>query len=315
MLRMHNGPNVFGALQIIRLARENGFSVIHSHGYKGNILLGFVPAKIRKIPMVTTLHGWTSTKAFSKMRLYEWLDGFSLRFMDRVVLVSESMLSNRRLRNGRQQLRTVVINNGVPADVSEALVPPADPIAAFCSSGFVVGSIGRLSPEKGHRLLVDAVHSIHAQGFPAKLVIIGEGPEREALQQKIGELGLEFHVLLPGYREYASRYLPFFDAFVLPSLTEGLPITILEAMRAGVPIVSTTVGGVPEVLQQGRAGILVPAPRAADLAEGVRKVISDGTSISDMTEIARKLVDLKYSAHSMAMHYCAIYEDVLRGNN
>jgi len=87
--RMRSGPNIVWAIKILLFAQKNAFDLMHSHGYKGNILFGFMPKPVRKLPLISTLHGWTSTTGFSKMRVYLWLDSLSLRFIDAVVLVNK----------------------------------------------------------------------------------------------------------------------------------------------------------------------------------------------------------------------------------
>ena len=116
--------------------------------------------------------------------------------------------------------------------------------------------------------------------------------------------------MLPGYREDAKKYLPYFNLFVISSLTEGLPITLLEAMHAGVPIVSTRVGGVPEVLNNGKAGILVDTPSSQNLADAIKKLISFPEVGERMAEKAKTIVRQNYSSQNMAAQYLNIYRAV-----
>ena len=111
--RMFPGPNIAGALEVLRFAHQEGFDLMHSHGYKGNVAFGFMSRKFRKIPLIATAHGWTSTKGLTKNRIYEWLDTLSFKFIDAVVLVSNAMKSHPRLKslNGNN---IHVIPNGIP---------------------------------------------------------------------------------------------------------------------------------------------------------------------------------------------------------
>ena len=113
--RMRPGPNFIGAWKILNYAKSIDCHLLHSHGYKGNILFGFIPKKIRHLPLITTLHGWTSSgTTFSRMRLYEMLDSWSLSRMDAVVLVNEGMLAHPRLA-GRNNVNFHIVNNGISA--------------------------------------------------------------------------------------------------------------------------------------------------------------------------------------------------------
>ena len=151
---MRNGMNIIGASKILRYANDRHFHVLHTHGYKGDILLGFMPKRIRHMPIVSTVHGWTNVDRFSKLRVYEWVDSLSLRLVEAVCLVNEALLVHPRFRNmSRDKLHVIV--NGIPRLDMKSPVPE-DEIVAFCRSGFIVVSIGRLSKEKGYDYLIQA---------------------------------------------------------------------------------------------------------------------------------------------------------------
>jgi glycosyltransferase involved in cell wall biosynthesis len=309
--RMRNGPNLLGALRLLQFAKKVKVDLIHSHGYKADILMASIPRGRRGLPVVATLHGWTSTRPFSKLWLYEWLDRKSLMLLDAVVVVNETMLG-RLTRRVRQ--RAKVVPNGIaplPKGLEER--EPANEIASFCGSGFVVGTIGRLSTEKGYGALVEAVHLLRTLGVMAKLVILGEGPERKRLEALIEELGMKREILLPGYLENARRYLPKFNVLVLSSVTEGLPIVLLEAMEAGIPVVATQVGGIPEALEHGNAGVLVSRSDREPLAEGIRFVHDNPQSAANLAKRAQTVVREKYSMERTASLYQQVYEQLLRG--
>lgn len=311
--RFAPGPNLLGALGILRFANRQGYRVLHSHGYKADIFFGFLPASLRRIPIIATLHGWTNTGGDTKLQLYEWLDGKSLSHMDAVVLVSNSMLSHPWLRNCRPQ-NLHVVTNGIYSSLDAAAktvdLPSGEidkSIASFCGSGLKICSIGRLSPEKGYLTLLDAFRCLLNKGIDARLVIIGEGPQRAHLEQKASRLGIASKILLPGYRRNASNYLPLFDIFALPSFTEGMPITLLEAMAAGVPIVASRVGGIPELLMDGKAGLLVAPGNVDQLAASIELLMKNSDLKNRMVNQARSTVRKSYSSGVMAAGYRKIY--------
>ncbi len=313
--RVRAGPNLLGAWKILDYAQAHRFDVIHSHGYKSDILFGFMPRPIRRIPLVATLHGWTNTGQLTRMKIYEWLDAKSLRHMDAVVAVGTGMLSDPRIkRNAMSNL--VVINNGLPPVTGGTDIAPApgnfdSKLVDFCKAGFTVGSIGRLSEEKGHVYLVEAVSFLRDMYGNIRLVIIGEGPRKKSLEGRIAALGLQQRVLLPGYRANARQYLEHFGLFVLPSLTEGLPITLLEAMQSRVPIIATRVGGMPEALQHGRAGLLVEPASAESLAKAVYTLQEQPGLARELASTAYKRVTTDYSSRLMALKYCELYKSVI----
>ena len=308
--RMRNGLNLLGAWSLIQLAQNRNFEVIHSHGYKGDILLGCIPKSLRRIPLVATLHGWTSTEWLSKLAIYEWLDRKSLRFLDAVVLVNKAMIS--RLNGRFSDLnRLRVIDNGLPLAHNYTVEHLDGDIMDYCSQGFIVGSVGRLSVEKGYTFLLDAIRKLLSIGLNVRLVIIGEGQERGALEKQVTSQNLAGHVLFPGYREDAGDYIPLFDVFVLSSLTEGLPITLLEAMRAGKPVIAPAVGGIPDVLKDGCSGILVPAKNGTALADALQKLYYDQGLRNSLAENAKITFVDKYSSQRMAEEYKGVYESVI----
>jgi|RhiMethySRZTD1v2_1073278.scaffolds.fasta_scaffold00793_7 glycosyltransferase involved in cell wall biosynthesis len=305
-VRMANGPNLQGALALVNLARDERADVLHCHGYKPNILLGFLPRRWRPAPLIATVHGYTHGTGLNRMRLYKWLDVRALRRFDRVVLVHSGMKTIRGL-DGLDSHRVAVIENGLaerdgaPADMDSRL-------AAFCR-GTVIGAIGRLSPEKGFDRLIAAFAALVEKGSPAKLVILGEGPERAMLERAVADKGLGERVLLPGFVD-GPRHLQLFSVFVLSSLTEGLPISLLEAMRAGVPVVATKVGGVPSVLGDD-GGLVVERDDVTGLARALDRVLTDPSLAAALVRAASLRVR-GFSNERMVARYMDEYAVLVR---
>jgi glycosyltransferase involved in cell wall biosynthesis len=305
---MMDGPNLAGAWRILRRARQCGADILHCHGYKGNILLGGLPKSLRRLPVVTTLHGWSGTARSGRLKLYEWLDARVMRRLDQVVVVSPQMLRLPRVRQiPRPRLR--VIPNGIP-DRDRGTAAPDPALAEFCGRGFVFGSVGRLSSEKGHALLLEAFAALVSSGVDANLVLLGEGPERSALEGLAGRLGVAERVSMPGYVSEARRHLGLLDAFVLPSLTEGLPVTLLEAMLEGVPVAATAVGGIPEVLLDGSVGRLVRPADVADLQRALADLHDDRDESRARAQRAREHARREYGDRRMSRSYLELYREL-----
>jgi len=303
------GMDLRGALRILRFAQTGGYDVIHSHGYKPNILLGMIPRPLRKLPMIATVHGWTGTGGWNRMLIYKWLDTMSLSHMDAVVLVNNAMTSHPRIRRiGGGMVR--IIANGVAErpvhyhDADENLV-------RFCSGGFTILSIGRLSLEKGHRFLVEAYARVAHEFDDVRLLILGEGPERHPLERLISERSLGDRVLLPGYRRDSRAYVGHSKIFVLPSLTEGLPITLLEAMMERMPIIAAGVGGIPEIIKNGITGLLVRPGDTEDLYRCMMVLYRDDALRAKMASSGYEFVRDSYSTERMTSCYRTLYEELL----
>ncbi len=304
-------PAVIGALR--RCAREVQAQVLHSHGYKADILLGLVPRRARP-PTVTTLHGWTSSGGLSMLGVYERLDRWAIRRLEATVVVARSMLALPALRSvapGRRHL----IENGIPsrtarlADLAACGVsaPPAA-LVEFMQQAPTLLAIGRLSAEKGFALLLAAFGQARpASAGAPQLLIIGEGPEHEALGREITALGLTAAVRLGGYVAGADRLLEHAVGFVMSSLTEGMPLVLMEALQWNVPILATAVGAIPELLGAGAAGRLVPAGDVAALAAGLAGLLS-GAAPPDAASAAR--LTAHYSSERMTADYLRLYEAI-----
>ncbi|KJS28689.1 MAG: hypothetical protein VR64_23500 [Desulfatitalea sp. BRH_c12] len=316
--RMTPGPNILGAISLLRRARQTGAQIIHSHGYKGNILLGLVPSCLRSVPLVSTLHGWTSTTRFTRMTLYEALDRTALRFVDAVVCVNAGMLDNPLLGAIKNHRKLVVIDNGISPgpqaadDISSMELSKSAGMDAFSPANIpTIGTIGRLSLEKGYDILIRAFRRILDTGIEARLVIIGEGSERTKLEKEIRQLGLTGKVFLLGYHKNAYRFMARFSVYAISSSTEGLPITLLEAMRARVPVVATRVGGIPTVLDSGKAGILVDPGSAAALADGLMAILNNRQLADRLTRHAYVRFSGCYSSQAMANSYVTLYRQLI----
>jgi glycosyltransferase involved in cell wall biosynthesis len=195
---------------------------------------------------------------------------------------------------------------GLPRDSVIAVpngVPCAPDLARTQSTGVVIGSLGRLTEQKGYDLLVRAL-----PGLPnARLVLVGDGPERPALERMARGLGVADRLTVTGWVTDAPSHLAGFDLFALPSRWEGMPLGILEAMHAELPVVATDVGSVAEVVSDGDSGYVVAAEDPAALGDRLRRLLADPVLRQRMGERGRALARERYSDTAMAQRYEAIY--------
>lgn len=313
---MKPGPNLCGAWRVLQYARHNNFDIIHSHGYKANILLGMLPRFFRRMPFVSTLHGWTSTGKWTKMRLNELLDAFALRFVDKIILVSEGMLNKLEIQSLPQD-KIVVISNGVDVMGNSAdCIYTDDSMAVrvdqFCHQAITVASIGRLSTEKGYTDLIEAVAMVRERCCEnIRLMLVGEGRLRSQLQDAAEAAGIGDAFLITGYVKNARRLFDSIDIYAISSLTEGLPITLLEAMASGTPIVSTAVGGISSVVKDRQEALLVPSGDPAALADGIIELICTPEYAQQLAASAKKKVVSDFNCDAMAEKYVEIYRQLV----
>jgi glycosyltransferase involved in cell wall biosynthesis len=312
-IRIARTPTPAVLRYLLQQVRSTGAEVMHSHGYKADVLLGPWPRRWRA-PMVTTLHGWTNSRAFTALWLYEGLDRLSLRNMELVVVVTRSMLELPALR-GVASARKCVIRNGIPPlaarmndlQLSEVAALPAEYVA-FMQRRPTFIAIARLSPEKGLSLLLDAfAKACNLARTEHQLLIVGEGPERSSLAQKIAELGLQDRIMLTGYLEGADRLLQHSAAFLMSSFTEGMPLVLLEALQWNVPVIATAVGAIPELLPPQRGQLVAPRDMDA-LAHALGRLMSSQASA---VAVGQESMEGDNESVRMAQEYLQAYRNIV----
>ena len=174
----------------------------------------------------------------------------------------------------------------------------------------IVGAIGALTPEKGHRHLIDAAALVVREVPDARFVILGEGELRPALERQIRELHLDKHVFLPGFRQDVLGFLRAFDVFVMPSLSEGLGTSLLDAMAASKATVATNTGGIPEVVVDGETGLLVPPRDHQALAHAIATLLKDQKRREKMGAAGLERVQRIFSAEQMVEKTLEVYRNL-----
>jgi glycosyltransferase involved in cell wall biosynthesis len=307
----HDTPHLRAAVnEVAELLGKLGADVLCCHGYKAN-LLGRLAARRSSLPVVGVARGWTGEDL--KVRFYELLDRLHLRWMDRVVCVSQAQAAKVR-RGGVRPARITVIANAVdprrfgtvdPAYRARLLRlfrrPPAR----------IVGAAGRLSPEKGFDVLITAAAHVVKANPSVGFVVFGDGARRPALLRQIHAAGLGGHFVLAGFRADLDRFLPVFDLFTLPSHTEGMPNVVLEAFAAGVPVVATSAGGTPELIDDGVTGLLTPPGEAGALAGRLLEALMAEDGLRTMREAARRHVHDRFTFAAQASRYRELFAELV----
>lgn len=289
------------------LAIRSRADVVHAHGFKGDIYSYFA-FRHMKIPLVSTCHNWTDTDRI--VSLYGKLDRFVLRRYAAVIAVSEAV-KQRLLSSGVREDRIEIIKNGIDLRPFAEAAPSLRGIVG--DGGPIVGFVGRLSKEKGADIFLQVAAGVAARVPNAKFVVVGEGPEKEALESLVDQLGIRDNVFIVGRRNDMPSVYASFDLMVLSSRDEGLPMAVLEGMSSGLPWVATAVGDVPKIFQDGKNGMLVPPGDIDSLAAAVISLLQNPEERRRLGEAARTHVKEEFSAERMATSYLDVYHRVLRG--
>lgn len=300
---LRRGLDLRGGREMAAWLSGNRIDIVHVHDYKASVLLGMQRWRCKLPPLVRTLHGFTATRKLSSMAAYEWLDRQSLRFHDAVVGVSIEMESS-------VPVPITVIRNGIRSvdfagrTIDRSAWPKQ--INAFASSGTILGTVARLSTEKNQLEMINATAELIRRGRDVKLLIVGEGPERATLEAEIARSNLTEKVLLAGFTKHARQTLSVMDLYLQPSLTEGTPISILEAMDAGVAIGMSRVGGMTGLVDRG-VGFELPL-EAEPMADAIERLLDDSEQITKLVQQAKQEFHATYSAKIMADAYRNVYQ-------
>ncbi len=295
------------AVPLSRELRARGARIVHTHNTAAGFY-GALAARLAGLPVVHTKHGQNLSGGNQRA-----VNRLAYLLTDRVVAVSESARELARSEGARPD-RLSIIDNGV--DIARFVDRAKQRSEARSRIGvpdgeLVVGTVGRLAAVKNQRMLIESAGDAATKsGQRIVLVIVGDGPEKERLAAAAQAAPPGLRVVLAGAQR-AEEWLPAFDVFALSSDSEGLPIALLEAMACGVPAIVTAVGAMLEVVDHGRAGLVVqPGDRAA-LAEAIAALCRDAGRRAALAEAALHRVQERHGAERMARDYEALYRRLL----
>ena len=273
--------------------------VVHTHGYRADVI-GGAAARARHVPVISTVHGFTGGV---RNRVYEVLQLLALRRANAVIAVSTALVQALREAGIPPQRIWRLPNAFLPFGETLTRVK-ARRTLGIADETLVAGWVGRLSHEKGPDVMVAAL----AESAPAwHLSVIGDGNELDYLRDQAAKLGVANRVSWHGAIADAGSLMAAFDAFVLSSHTEGTPITLLEAMNAGTPIVATAVGGVPDVVDSSQA-ILVPPKDPAAIARALWQIQNDRLAAAERAKCARRRLNESFGSADWLRAVDAVYE-------
>ena len=302
-------PRMVGS--IVELVGRLGIDILHPHEVISDVLT-YAASFRRRVPIVTTMHGWIGNNF--KQRCFTAIDKLIARRYDRVIAVSRK-IQDELLAAGVPASRLRLVHNAIVLDRYRKTGSSAflQEIVGRPLETPVLVSIGRMSPEKGHADLIEAVRLLAASGRRFSVVLVGDGSHRAALEARVWEYGLADRVHFPGYLSDPARVLENADLKVLPSHTEGLPNAALEALAMEVPVLATRVGGTPEVITDGETGRLVPPHSPEALAAGIAEFLDDREGWRRMAVRGRAMVERQFDFRARTRHIEAIYTELVEG--
>lgn len=305
----HNVLGLF--MRIVAVLKRQRPDVIHTHKYKDNILGAAAAATVGVRNVVRVVHGMTEPfrgMAYVRMVGYETVDRLINRMKVRK-LIAVSVDIETALARYYGARRVVQIHNGINLEKIVVGQNREDLRAAlgFQPTDHVIGTVGRLTPIKGHHVLLKAVCSLAKKRGDVKVLIVGDGPLMPAMIKLVKELGMEKEVVLAGHRDDVYDLVNCMDIFALPSIHEGIPMVLLEALALRRPVVASRVGGIPEVVTHDASGVLVTPGSVAELEHSLDRVLRDRSYGIQLGQAGRSCIEAEFSAAVMAARTADLY--------
>ncbi len=296
-------------------AEEQGVGILHVHQCTPmfQAMLSRLPWK--KTPLLLTEHGRHHPDIPSRKRAI--IHKLLLSKHDRLVAVGEATGRALVSHEGLPVDRVEVVYNGVDLTQFHEVAPhirgEVRQELGLAEDDVVITLVARLDAIKDHPTAIATLERVRESVPNAKLLFVGDGPERQKIEAIISERGLQQQVLMLGTRRDVPRLLRASDVFLMSSIGEGIPLTIIEAMAAGVPVVSTNVGGIPEMVNSGETGFLHDSGDPVGLASSIAKLTMDNKLREQIIDAARMRAFDEFSREKMLANYATIYEEMLRG--
>ena len=297
------------------LLKSQRYDLIHTNGYFADIIS--IPlSKLFKIPILSTCHGFISLD--KKLSFYNSLDCYLLRFSNRIAAVSKEIKKDL-IKTGVPGSKIKVIHNAVETIASTGelikIRRRKRMLLGIERNELVIGYVGRLSREKGIRYLIEAASILRDRGLPIKVIVIGDGPIENQLKTIVSEINIEKQFIFAGFQKKIMEWIPAIDIFILPSLTEGTPMALLEVMSMGVPVVASAVGGIPDIINSGENGILVGKGKPEEIANAVINLYKNEELRLKIKDAAMEHIKTNFNFRKWVSEVESLYEELIFKNN
>jgi glycosyltransferase involved in cell wall biosynthesis len=312
---LSEGKDYFRIIRCFRMLfsilRKERYDLVHTNGYFADIV-GIPVSRLLGIPHIATCHGFISNDR--NLRIYNTFDIMALRFARKIIAVSEE-IKRGLIRSGVRKSRVLLIQNAVELTMNNEIFfqnrERTRKAYGINKKEIVLGYIGRLSEEKGLKYLIQAGSKLTHTGLPLKIMIIGSGPQKPEMESLVQQMSLQNKVVFSGFQKYVEKILPAMDIFVLPSLTEGTPMALLEAMACGVPVVASAVGEIPNIIDSGKNGILIPPANPEKIAEAVLTICRNNDFRTKLSETAKETIRSKFNINEWMRKIESVYLEII----
>ncbi|HET7080131.1 MAG TPA: glycosyltransferase [Chloroflexia bacterium] len=307
VLRRNSRWETYKMAEVVRMLRRERVDVLHTHLFGSNTW-GRLLGRLAGVPVIIAHEHWSS-----RGQNEIWMDRMMYRLSDRILVTSEASKQIVMSSEGIPAHYLSVVYNGVDMDKFAARGDRADVRAELgvAPDAALIGAVGRLTADKGGQdVLIRVVGRVRETCPQVRLVMVGDGPLRPGLEQLTAQLGLTGTVIFTGLRSDVPRLLGALDVFVLPSEREALPVAVLEAMAAGLPLVATRVGGIPEVVEDGATGFLVPPGDVAAMHCVLERLTGDPALAARLGAAGQAHVQAHFTVQQMVRQVERLYDQL-----
>jgi len=314
--RIHPLYDLKAFVTLVKIFREERPHIVHTHTSKAG-LLGRWAAFFARIPIIVhTPHGHVFWGYFSRWKtlVFVLLERLTAHITDKIITLTEQEKRDHLRYNIASEDKFLHVHSGV--DLNKFLHTSVAPlemrkVLKIPEQNLVVGTAGRLTPVKGHRYLIEAAKKIVAVKPDINFLFLGDGELQEKLEKMASELNIRENVVFLGWRPDVAEVMSMFDIFVLPSINEGMGRVLVEAMALGKPIVASNIGGIPDLIMQGKNGMLVPVADPLALASGIEFLMTNPKKMGEMGSAGKKIA-ADYGVDSMMQKIEQLYLELLK---
>jgi glycosyltransferase involved in cell wall biosynthesis len=300
---------------LARVIRDGRPDLVHAHGFKAALIARLAARRAGRVPVIVTVHNHVLYRGISRFTRWRYIfvERWLSRMTARVITVSDSLRDELVEQYGIDPALITTVHNGL--DLAPFLAGP-DRAAARVRrdiplDALVFGIAARFAPQKAMDVLVDAAVPVLDGRRDAWLLLAGDGPMLEAVRSQAAASSASDRIVFPGFERDVPALLSALDVYVSSALSEGLPLATIEAMAAGLPVVSTRAGGTPEVVEDGVTGLLVEPGSAAGLSQAMSQLAGDADVRRSMGEAGRARARAEFSEERMLQRTAAVYREVL----
>lgn len=302
---------IYSVYTLARLIKQDNYDLVHTHGYVAGFIGRLAALAAGQRLLVHTVHNcWPGS--FSPLVLYcgKKMEAYLSQCTDRIIVVSE-YLKKELIASGVSAHKISTVYNGID-------LPPVDPLdrnrirmsLRLPPHSFVIGTVARLIPAKGVDLFITALSAVKKINPQVKGIIVGDGPARAELQNLAASVGAAGDILFLGHRDDVPALLAAFDLFVLASREEGFGISVLEAQHAGLPVIASRAGGLPEIISHGDNGLLFPVGDHGALADLISLLVNNPDYRRTLAEAGQKKAQEQYTCDRMVNSTLQLYEEL-----